>query len=547
MNATQADVRHAPDWPEAESLLKRHARALERRAKWEGLWQDCIDYALPNRDGLAGLAQQAQAKTADGLYDGTAADAADQLAASLLAQLTPPWSRWFALAPGPDVAPEEQAIAARVLDGVTERLQSHFDRSNFAVEIHQCYLDLVTVGSAVLLFEDAAWGAPSAFRFQALPIGEIAFEEGATGRIDSLFRRTELTLAGLRARFANADLPDADERQPDRRHKLVECVWPDEGGQGYRYAAILEGGMDGSAPQYLRRARLDQSPFVTFRWLKAPGEVYGRSPIMKALPDIRTANKVVELTLKNASIAVTGIWQADDDGVLNPANVRLVPGAIIPKAVGSSGLTPLAPPGQFDISELVLTDLRKRIRHALLADRLAPIDSPSMTATEVLERSSEMTRLLGATFGRLQSELLLPLVARGLDILRRRGEAPPISIDGEEVDLVYQSPLARMQAMANVQTSLMWLNEVRQMGPDAQSVVDVQATVRWLARMLGVPGELVRDGQEPSAPPQPSLTPEDAGEAAPGAPPSAPQAAPPASHPVQGLAHMGRLLREASS
>src|SRR3546814_6808214 len=65
---------------------------------------------------------------------------------------------------------------------------------------------------------------------------------------------------------------------------------------------------------------------------------------MKALPDIKTANKVVELILKNASIAVTGIWQADDDGVLNPATVRLVPGAIIPKAQGSAGLTPLAAP-----------------------------------------------------------------------------------------------------------------------------------------------------------------------------------------------------------
>ena len=86
---------------------------------------------------------------------------------------------------------------------------------------------------------------------------------------------------------------------------------------------------------------------------------------MTALPDIKTANKVVELILKNASIAVTGIWLADDDGVLNPANIKLVPGSIIPKAVGSSGLTPLQAPGRFDVSHLVLEDLRARIRHAL--------------------------------------------------------------------------------------------------------------------------------------------------------------------------------------
>jgi hypothetical protein len=123
---------------------------------------------------------------------------------------------------------------------------------------------------------------------------------------------------------------------------------------------------------------------------------------MTALPDIKTANKVVELILKNASIAATRIWLAEDDGVLNPANIRLVPGSIIPKAAGSAGLTPLQAPGRFDVSELVLSDLRSRIRHTLMADRLAQVNDRRMTATEVLERSAEMTRLLGAVYGRLQ-------------------------------------------------------------------------------------------------------------------------------------------------
>lgn len=155
-----------------------------------------------------------------------------------------------------------------------------------------------------------------------------------------------------------------------------------------------------------------------------PGEIYGRSPVMKALPDIKTANKVVELILKNASIAVTGIWQADDDGVLNPANIELVPGAIIPKAVGSEGLKPLDMPGRFDVSQSILDDLRSRIRHALLIDKLGQLDGRKMTATEVIERSSEMALLLGATYGRLQSELLTPMIRRAYAILRRRGKSP---------------------------------------------------------------------------------------------------------------------------
>ena len=71
------------------------------------------------------------------------------------------------------------------------------------------------------------------------------------------------------------------------------------------------------------------------------------------------------------------------------------------------------------MSQLILEDLRRRINHALLADRLAQIETPNMTATEVLERSAEIARILGATFGRLQSELLTPLLKRAFGILRR--------------------------------------------------------------------------------------------------------------------------------
>ena len=84
------------------------------------------------------------------------------------------------------------------------------------------------------------------------------------------------------------------------------------------------------------RGTFETNPYIIFRWSVVSGELYGRSPILRALPDIKTANKVVELVLKNATIAVSGIWQADDDGVINLANINLTPGAIIPKAVGSS-------------------------------------------------------------------------------------------------------------------------------------------------------------------------------------------------------------------
>lgn len=115
-------------------------------------------------------------------------------------------------------------------------------------------------------------------------------------------------------------------------------------------------------------------------------------------------------------------------------------------------------PGKFDISQLVLDDLRSRINHALLADSLAQISAPNMTATEVLERTAQMARILGASFGRLQAELLTPLLKRAFCILRRRGDIMNFDLDGKVVDLQYKSPLALVQARKDVSTVSEWLN-----------------------------------------------------------------------------------------
>ena len=473
-----------------EAVRRGFERARQRRQAWEPLWRECYAYAQPHRG--AGLSAEfgPARRWAEQLFDGTAADAVEQLAASLLAELTPPWSQWFGLRPGHDVPAEARARVAGQLEMASARLRGHFERSNFAVEIHQCFLDLVTTGTATLLFREAPIGEMAAFRFAAVPTAEMFIDGDQNGQIRSWYRASRLSLAAICRRFPDAVLPQAlQESRDDRgeaRRDVVEAVLhqPD----GYRYLALLQ---DDGGDVLLAEGLFEQSPFLTFRWVKGAGEIYGRSPVMTALPDIKTANKVVELILKNASIAVTGIWLADDDGVLNPANIKLVPGSIIPKAVGSAGLTPLAAPGRFDVSQLVLDDLRARIRHTLLTDRLGPVAGQTMTATEVLERSGEMTRLLGAMFGRLQSELLSPLVGRAVGILRRRGELPDLALDGRMAELHARSPLARGQSRDDLQNVLMWLETVAKMGPAAAAALDLAATARWLAEALGVPDELV--------------------------------------------------------
>ncbi len=491
-----------------QKILEGYRKAVAKRDHWENQWRECYDYVLPQRNAFGNQTSPGGKKT-DKLFDGTAPDAADQLAASLLGKLTPPWSRWFGLTGGAEIKHDQRDDLAAKLEKASLTLKSHFDRSNFSVEIHQCYLDLVIAGTACLLIEEAAPGEQSALRFTAIPLSQVAFEEGPSGRLDITYRRSEMTLSQLQGRFSEAKLPEELMKRakdnPQIKFHVVEAVHPEK--NGFSYVALLETDSEGQGdPTTLKQGQFRSSPFINFRWLKAPGEIYGRSPIMKALPDIKTANKVVELILKNASISVTGIWQADDDGVLNPANIKLSPGAIIPKAVGSAGLTPLEAPGKFDVSQLILDELRGNIRRALLADKLGMVDTPKMTATEVLERSAEMARLLRASYGRLQVELLTPLVLRALSILSRRGEIQGLQIDGRLVDLQYNSPLARRQAQEEASSTLKWMDAVKGMGPEAMAVIDAEAAARWLGRAYGVPDELIKSSEEISqAPPLPAL------------------------------------------
>ncbi len=470
-------------------LLRRFDLAKQRRGVWESTWQECYDHALPQCGDFTHTAQPGRLRT-ERLYDGTALDAVDQLAASLLGHLTPPWTQWFGFRPGPDLSAEEADALSPVLEESARIIQSHFDNSNFSVEIHQCYLDLVVGGTAALYFEEAAPGSFSAFKFSSVPLTDIILEEGEGGALDGSFRQMKLTLAQIRERYPDADIPAniANEGSHDTqaRFGVLESILPDNA--GYEYAAVIT--ENGKAVE-LSSGRFSGSPCIAFRWMKSPGEIYGRSPVMKALPDIKTANKVVELILKNASIAVTGIWQADDDGVLNPANIELVPGAIIPKAVGSDGLKPLEMPARFDVSQLVIDDLRARIRHSLLIDKLGQLSGKRMTATEVAERAGEMALLLGATYGRLQSELLTPLIRRAYSILRRRGEIADIALDGRFVTLDYRAPLARAQAHKNIQNTLHWISSVQSMGPAATSAVNTAAAARYLGEALGVPSDLI--------------------------------------------------------
>lgn len=402
-------------------LQTMYRRALDARAPWLNRWAGTRRYTMPTADDDAAT-----------LFDATAADAADNLAASIYSLLTPPESLWINLIPESNASPDAASATAA--------LRANLNDSNFYTTIHQCYMDLVVLGTACLFMAENPVGAASAFSFTAIPMSDIAILPGV------VFHTATMPAAEVMEKYPTwtppSELRDKIKQDPQMPLKLVQSLIDTE------FTAWLDVGGD-IENNIIATGTFETNPYLIFRWSLASGEIYGRGPVMRALPDIKTANKVVELVLKNATIAVSGIWQADDDGVINLSNINLTPGAIIPKAVGSSGLTPLASGADFDVSQIILKDLRERIRHALLADRLGLLSEKEMTATEILARNSDMVRILGATYGRLLHEFIRPLVERGLQILSRRGVIEKISLHSD-AELKYIAPIAQMAAAENI-------------------------------------------------------------------------------------------------
>lgn len=122
-----------------EKLVTRYQKASEKKQNWEEHWRECYEYALPQRENVSsdGYDDSYGSKKNLHLYDGTAPDAVDQLASSLLAELTPSWAKWFGLKAGSELTEEERTQVAATLEKTSDIMLQNFEHSNFAVEIHQ--------------------------------------------------------------------------------------------------------------------------------------------------------------------------------------------------------------------------------------------------------------------------------------------------------------------------------------------------------------------------------------------------------------------------
>jgi hypothetical protein len=188
-----------------------------------------------------------------------------------------------------------------------------------------------------------------------------------------------------------------------------------------------------------------------------------------------------------------------DDGFVLP--VRTTPGALNFFRTGTRDrLEPLQIGANNPLGLNMEEQRRNAIREAFFVDQLLMSQGPAMTATEVLQRNEEKMRLLGPVLGRLQSELLRPLISRSFALLLRNGLLPaaPEQLQGQDIDIEYVSPLAKAQKLTDLQSMLRGFEVMMQVAEIApvMDYLDSDKLVQYLVEVTGIPARVIRSDQE---------------------------------------------------
>lgn len=481
-------------------ILKRQEKADARKESWRTIYEECYEFALPQRNLYTGHYEgrtPGQSKMAR-VFDSTAINSTQRFANRIQSALFPPYRAWCTLTPGNEIPKDRQPEIRQALEIYAEKMFDVIRQTNFDVAISEFLMDLC-VGTAVMLIQPGDEDAP--VRFTPVPQYLVSLEEGPYGSVDNVYRRLRIRGDVIKRQWPDAEIPpqlqSQIDRKPEAEVELIEATVYNDEIEEYCYHLIHPKHKESDIVYRTMKV----SPWVVARFMKVPGEVYGRGPLVTALPDIKTLNKVVELVLKNASLAVSGVYTAADDGVLNPQTIKIVPGAIIPVARngGAQGesLRPLRTGSDFNVSQLVRNDLVMSIKKMLFDDSLPPDNMSARSATEIVQRMKELSQNIGSAYGRLITEAMTPIVRRVLAVMDERGIIDlPLEVNGLQVKIVPTSPLAQAQNMDDLEKVLQFGQIAQQFGQAGALAVKQEAMIDFVAVKMGVPQELLNSPEE---------------------------------------------------
>lgn len=493
-------------------LIARFKKAKQVKAQWMSLLQDAYEFALPNRNLFYNTPKQGSTqgqRKIDRVFDSTAQTSTINFANRIQSDMMPPFHRFITLKAGPMVPAKFKKEVDHKLEIINEQLFAVLQASNWDTANNETLLELAIGTGCLFIFEHEDPGMP--VMFVPAPIAITHLEEGPWGDIvGSYMEHNGIRICDIEYTWPDAKVPDElknkrkDSQGEEPTVDLIACAVKDLKTKKWLYRVIWhgEGEKATEGGSVIVERDYDYQIIATPRWIKVAGETYGRGPVIQALPDIKTLNKLTELVLKNAALHISGVYTGVADNVLNPNKVQITPGAVIPVASngGTRGpsLKALERTGSFDLAQLEWDRLISSIKRFLL-DKGLPDDNQAQprTATEIIARMRELAADIGAPYGRLVREYIVPVIQGVLHIMEKRGLVPKVRVDGLAVAVQVTSPLAQEQNLNEVESIVQWLQILASLGEELMILsARVEDAGPLIGEKLGVPAKLIRTTDE---------------------------------------------------
>jgi len=490
-----------------DQLQSRWGALKDERESWVPHWRDISENLLPRSGRFFIEDRNRGEKRYNKILDSTATRQLRVLAAGLMAGMTSPARPWFRLTTSDPMLDESAGIKTWLAD-VTRLMQMVFARSNTYLALHSCYEELGAFGTAsTIVLQDFK----TVLHHTPLTVGEYAIAVDDRGMISTLYREFQLTVAQMVQKFGKAQCSLTvqhlyDQGKLDAWVTVIHAIEPrtdrDVRKRDARNMPWRSTYFEPAARSdlLLRDSGFKGFPVLGPRWAKAGGDIYGNSPAMEALGDIRQLQH--EQIRKSQGIDYLTNPPLQVPTSMKNQDVNTLPGGISYVDAGTpNGGIRSAFQVQLDLSHLLadIGDVRERIKASFFADlflMLANSTNPQMTATEVAERHEEKLLMIGPVLERLHNETLSPLIEITFTRMLEAGivPPPPEELQGVQLNVEFVSMLAQAQraiATNGVDRYVSSLGVVAQLKPD---VIDKLDTDRWAdayADMLGVDPELV--------------------------------------------------------
>jgi hypothetical protein len=498
---------------DTDEIFRRFELLKKNRANWESHWQEIAERILPRSTEFVGERSPGDKRTAV-MYDSTGALALERFASAVESLLTPRGARWHTLrASNPLIDRDDNARLW--FDAVTDIIFRYRYRpaANFASQMHEGYVQLGAFGNSLLWVDESAQGGTM---YRNTHLSDCYFAEDENGAIDTVYRLMDLSARQVLRMFEDGDLSNAmkrkGEKAPDDRCKILHVVMPrtdrDPTRRDRRNLPWFSGYYEVEDQHLIEEGGFDELPYIPSRYVTGPREVYGRSPAMTVLPEIKMINEMSKTVIRAGQKVVDPPLLIADDGVVFPVNTK-PGGSTFARLDGrtQAPIQPLQTGARVDIGMDMMEQRRRVINDAFLITLFQIlVETPSMTATEVLQRSQEKGALLAPTVGRQQSETLGPLIEREIAILARQGLLPPlpdILLEAEgEYDIEYVSPLSRaMKAEEGVGIlrTLEMVQPIAAVDPGVMDNFDGDVITRLLADTNGAPTKILRSQDQIAA------------------------------------------------